>query len=170
MTDKEYITSIIATEIYQRFVDAQIDETIKIFNRISFEELLQIEANKDNDNHSKIAKFVSFTVNYIATKVTAAFNDACEHNDSGLSDNEKSIISVIITLTSGAYKNFTDDEMNKFYDDFNSLSYAVRENIGVTYDKELTEFIKFNFEKRKAFYSSFFGSESAARTMMGIDD
>lgn len=170
MTDKEYITSIIATEIYQRFVDAQIDETIKIFNRISFEELFQIEANKDNDNHSKVIKFVSFMTKYIANKVTAAFDDACEHTDSELSDNEKSIVSVIKTLSSGAYKNFTDDEMDKFYDDFNSLSYAVRENIGVTYDKELTEFIKFNFEKRKAFYSSFFGSESAARTMMGIDD
>lgn len=170
MTDKEYITSIIATEIYQRFVDAQIDETIKIFNRISFEELLQLETNKDNDNHSKVIKFVSFMTKYIANKLTAAFDDACEHTDSELSDNEKSIVSVIKTLSSGAYKNFTDDEMDKFYDDFNSLSYAVRENIGVTYDKELTEFIKFNFEKRKAFYSSFFGSESAARTMMGIDD
>lgn len=170
MTNKEYITSIIATEIYQRFVDAQIDETIKIFNRISFEELLQLETNKDNDNHSKVIKFVSFMTKYIANKLTAAFDDACEHTDSELSDNEKSIVSVIKTLSSGAYKNFTDDEMDKFYDDFNSLSYAVRENIGVTYDKELTEFIRFNFEKRKAFYSSFFGSESAARTMMGIDD
>lgn len=169
MTDKEYITSIIATEIYQRFVDAQIDETIKIFNRISFEELLQIEANKDNDNHSKIAKFVSFVANYIANKVTAAFNDACEHTDSELSYIEKAI-SVVKTLTSGAYKNFTDDEMDKFYDDFNSLPYTVRENIGEAYDKELTEFIRFNFEKRKAFYSSFFGSEKAVRTMMGIDE
>lgn len=169
MTDKEYITSIIATEIYQRFVDAQIDETIKIFNRISFEELLQLETNKDNDNHSKIAKFVSFVANYIANKVTAAFDVVCETNNSEISDIEKSI-SVVKTLSSGAYKNFTDDEMDKFYDDFNSLPYKVRENIGEAYDKELTEFIRFNFEKRKAFYSSFFGSESAARTMMGIDD
>lgn len=169
MTDKEYITSIIATEIYQHFVDAQIDETIKIFNRISFEELLQLENNKDNDNHSKIAKFVSFVANYIANKLTAAFNDACEHTDSELSDIEKSI-SVVKTLSSGAYKNFTDDEMDKFYDDFNSLPYKVRENIGEAYDKELTEFIKFNFEKRKDVYTSLFGSESKAKRLMGIDD
>lgn len=170
MTDKEYISSIIASEIYLRFVDEQIEETIKTFNRISYEELLQIECNKEQDtSFPKVVKFISFVTNYIANKVTAAFDIVCETNDSELSEIEKSI-SIVKTLSSGAYKSFTYDEMDNFYDEFKSLSDKVKENIGEAYDKELKEFIRFNFEKRKSYYTSIFGSESKAKRMFGIDE
>lgn len=170
MTDKEYISSIIASEIYLRFVDEQIEETIKIFNSISYEELLQIECNKEQDNSfPKVIKFISFVTNYIANKVTAAFDVVCETNDSELSEIEKSI-SIVKTLSSGAYRSFTYDEMDNFYDELNSISDKVKENICEAYDKELTEFIRFNFERRKSYYTSIFGSEIKAKRMLGIDD
>lgn len=170
MTDKEYISSIIASEIYLRFVDEQIEETIKIFNRISFEELMEIEGSKAHDtSFPNMVKFISFVTSYIANKVTAAFDFVCETNDSELSDIEKSI-SIVKTLSSGAYRYFTDDEMDNFYDKFNSLSDKVKENIGEAYDQELKEFIRFNFERRKSYYTSIFGSESKAKRLMGIDE
>lgn len=167
MTDKEYINSIIASEVYLRFVDAQIEETIKIFNRISYEELMEIEGSKPSDaSFPKTVKFISFVTNYIAIKVTAAFDSACEQNDS---DFEKAS-SVIKTLSSKAYRIFTEGEMNKFYDDFNSLSGTAKEYITKTYDEELNDLIKLNFERRKAYYTSIFGSESAAKRLLGIDE
>lgn len=170
MTDKEYISSIIASEIYLRFVDEQIEETIKIFNRISFEELMEIEGSKAHDtSFPKMVKFISFVTAYIANKVTAAFDVVCETDNSELSEIEKSI-SIVKTLSSGAYKSFTYDEMDNFFDEFNSLSNKVKENISEAYDKELTEIVKINFERRKSYYTSIFGSESKAKRLMGIDE
>ena len=167
MTDKEYINSIIASEIYLRFVDEQIEETIKIFNRISYEELMEIEGSKTSDaSFPKTVKFISFVTNYIATKVTAAFDNACEPNDLDF----KKATSVTKTLSSKAYRNFTDNEMDKFYDDFNSLSYDIKEFFSETYNEEITEIIRINFERRKSYYTSIFGSESKAKRFMGIDD
>lgn len=167
MTDKEYISSIIASEIYLRFVDAQIEETIKIFNRISYEELLQIECNKDQDtSFPKVVKFISFVTTYIANKVTADFNNVCELGDLEF----KKASSISKTLSSKAYRNFTDNEMDKFYDDFNSLSYDIKEFLSETYNEEITEIIRINFERRKSYYTSIFGSESKAKRFMGIDD
>lgn len=167
MTDKEYISSIIASEIYLRFVDEQIEETIKIFNSIPYEELLQLERTKEQDNSfPKVVKFISFVTTYIANKVTADFNKACELDDLEF----KKAASISKALTSKAYINFTDDEMDKFFDDFNSLSDDIKEYLGETYDEELNDLIKLNFERRKAYYTSIFGSESKAKRMMGIDD
>ncbi len=167
MTDKEYINSIIASELYLRFVDEQIEETIRIFNSISYEELMEIEGSNPSDaSFPKTVKFISFVTNYIAIKVTAAFDSACEQNDS---DFEKAS-SVIKTLSSKAYRIFTEGEMNKFYDDFNSLSDTAKEYITKTYDEELNDLIKLNFERRKAYYISILGSESAAKRLLGIDD
>lgn len=170
MTDKEYISSIIASEIYLRFVDEQIEETIKIFNRISYEELLQIECNKDQDNSfPKVIKFISFVTNYIAIKVTTAFDSAREQTEPDISYFKKAT-SVVKVLSSKSYRLFTEDETNDFFDDFNSLSDAIKEYISETYEEEITELIKINFERRKAYYTSIFGSEKTARTMMGIDE
>lgn len=167
MTDKEYISSIIASEIYLRFVDEQIEETIKIFNRISYEELLQIECNKEQDiSFPKVVKFISFVTTYIANKVTADFNNVCELGDLEF----KKASSISKTLSSKAYRNFTDDEMNNFYDEFNSLSYDIKEFLSETYDEEITDLIRINFERRKDYYSSIFGSESKAKRFMGIED
>lgn len=167
MTDKEYISSIIASEIYLRFVDEQIEETIKIFNSIPYEELLQLERTKEQDNSfPKVVKFISFVTTYIANKVTADFNKACELDDLEF----KKAASISKALTSKAYINFTDDEMDKFFDDFNSLSDDIKEYLGETYDEELNDLIKLNFERRKAYYTSIFGSESKAKRMMDIDD
>ena len=167
MTDKEYISSIIASEIYLRFVDEQIEETIRIFNSIPYEELFEIECNKEQDNSfPKVVKFISFVTTYIANKVTADFNKACELDDLEF----KKAASISKALTSKAYINFTDDEMDKFFDDFNSLSDDIKEYLGETYDEELNDLIKLNFERRKAYYTSIFGSESKAKRMMGIDD
>lgn len=167
MTDKEYISSIIASEIYLRFVDEQIEETIKIFNSIPYEELLQLECNKDQDiSFPKVVKFISFVTTYIANKVTADFNNACELDDLMF----KKASSISKALSSKAYINFTYDEMDNFFDDFNSLSYDVKEFLSETYNEEITELIRINFERRKSYYSSIFGSESKAKRMLGIDE
>lgn len=167
MTDKEYIISIIASEIYLRFVDEQIEETIKIFNSISYEELLQIECNKEQDtSFPKVVKFISFVTAYIANKVTTAFDSACELDDLEF----KKAASITKTLSSKAYHNFTYDEMDNFFDEFNSLSYDIKECISEKYNEEITEIIKINFERRKSYYTSIFGSESKAKRLMGIDE
>lgn len=167
MTDKEYISTIIATEVYLRFVDAQIEETINIFNRISYEELLQIECNKDQDtSFPKVVKFISFVTTYIANKVTAAFDSACELDDLEF----KKAASITKTLSSKVYQNFTYDEMDNFFDEFNSLSDDIKECISEKYNEEITEIIKINFERRKSYYTSIFGSESKAKRLLGIDE
>lgn len=167
MTDKEYISSIIASEIYLRFVDEQIEETIKIFNSIPYEELLQLERIKEQDNSfPKVFKFISFVTTYIANKVTADFNKAFELDDLEF----KKAASISKALSSKAYINFTYDEMDNFFDGFNSLSDDIKEYLGETYNEEITELIRINFERRKAYYSLVFGSESKAKRMMGIDD
>ena len=167
MTDKEYISSIIASEIYLRFVDEQIEETIKIFNSIPYEELLQLERTKEQDNSfPKVVKFISFVTTYIANKVTADFNNAYKLGDLEF----KKAASISKSLSSKAYINFTYDEMDNFFDEFNSLSDDIKEYLGETYNEEITELIRINFEIRKAYYSSIFGSESKAKRMMGIDE
>lgn len=155
MTDKEYITSIIASEVYLRFVDAQIEETIEIFNRISFEELSEIEHSKGNDSsfHKMVNKFIAFLTPYIASKVAESFGDGCEEDESEFSDFMKAA-SIIKPLSSGAYKDFTDDEIGDFFEELNSLSEEDIAYINETYDKELGELIRIIFEKRKAYYSS----------------
>lgn len=171
MTDKEYITSIIASEVYLRFVDAQIEETIEIFNRISFDELLEIEHSKYNDSsfHKMANKFIVFLTPYIASKVAAAFDGAREEVDSEFSKEFSDFMkaaSIIKTLSSGAYKDFTDDEISDFFEELNSLSEADIRYISETYDKELGELIKIIFEKRKAQYSSL----SAAKRLTDTDE
>lgn len=167
MTDKEYISSVIASEIYLRFVDEQIEETIKIFNSIPYEELLHLECNKEQDNSfPKVVKFISFVTTYIANKVTADFNNVYELGDLEF----KKAASISKALSSKAYINFTYDEMDNFFDDFNSLSDDIKEYLGETYNEEITELIRINFERRKAYYSLVFGSESKAKRMMGIDE
>lgn len=167
MTDKEYINSIIASEVYLRFVDEQIEETIRIFNSIPYEELMEIEGSKPSDmSFPKTVKFISFVTAYIANKVTAAFNNACELDDLEF----KKAASVTKTLSSKAYRNFTDDVMDNFFDEFNSLSDDIKECISEKYNEELTEIIKINFERRKSYYTSIFGSESKAKRLMGIDE
>lgn len=171
MTDKEYIASIIASEVYLRFVDAQIEETIEIFNRISFDVLLEIEHSKYNDSsfHKMANKFIAFLTPYIARKITAAFDDASEEVESEFSEEFSDFMkasSIIRKLSSGAYKDFTDDEISDFFEELNSLSEADIRYISETYDKELGELIRIIFEKRKAYYSSL----PAAKRLMGIDE